>query len=116
MGRLSATFRVVPACLEMRNIFLGRQGALDNFVLFSFTNAINSSRRQRWTCFCAPMDLLLRSKGASPEEVSRGIAAAEAVLERAGITAEEAAEGMFGALNYHPFYNRTPDVKPSRPD
>ncbi|MER9236907.1 hypothetical protein NKI56_33790 [Mesorhizobium sp. M0622] len=41
------------------------------------------------------MNLLLRVKGASREEISRGVLAAEAVLERAGITAEEAAEGMF---------------------
>ncbi|MES0101046.1 hypothetical protein [Mesorhizobium sp. M0019] len=33
------------------------------------------------------MNLLLRVKGASGEEISRGVLAAEAVLECAGITA-----------------------------
>ncbi|MBZ9740958.1 MULTISPECIES: hypothetical protein [unclassified Mesorhizobium] len=41
------------------------------------------------------MDLLLLMKGATPEEISRGIAAAQAVLDRAGITSLQAAEGMF---------------------
>ncbi|MER9332892.1 hypothetical protein NKJ06_02565 [Mesorhizobium sp. M0293] len=41
------------------------------------------------------MDLLLTVPGASPEEIARGIAAAQAVLDRAGITAIEAAEGLF---------------------
>ncbi|TPL21008.1 hypothetical protein FJ945_19905 [Mesorhizobium sp. B2-4-9] len=41
------------------------------------------------------MDLVLTVPGASPEEISRGIAAAEAALERAGFTAEEAAQGAF---------------------
>ena len=41
------------------------------------------------------MDLVLSVPGATPEEVSRGIAAAEAALERAGFTAEEAADGAF---------------------
>ncbi|TIM16666.1 MAG: hypothetical protein E5Y74_31685 [Mesorhizobium sp.] len=41
------------------------------------------------------MDLYLSVPGASPEEIARGIAAAEAVLDRAGISALEAADGMF---------------------
>lgn len=41
------------------------------------------------------MDLLLRIKGASSDDISRGTAAAEAVLERAGISAEQAAYGAF---------------------
>ena len=41
------------------------------------------------------MDLLLRVKGASTDEIARGTAAAEAVLERGGITAEQAARGAF---------------------
>lgn len=41
------------------------------------------------------MDLVLSVPGASPEEIARGIAAAEAALERAGFTAEEAADGAF---------------------
>lgn len=41
------------------------------------------------------MNLVLSVPGASPEEIARGIAAAEAALERAGFTAEEAADGAF---------------------
>ncbi|MBZ9811027.1 MULTISPECIES: hypothetical protein [unclassified Mesorhizobium] len=41
------------------------------------------------------MDLLLSVPGASPEEIARGIEAAERVLARAGFTAEQAAEGAF---------------------
>ncbi|RUU58311.1 hypothetical protein EOC99_24210 [Mesorhizobium sp. M7A.T.Ca.TU.009.01.1.1] len=41
------------------------------------------------------MDLLLTVPGASPEEIARGIAAANEVLDRAGISALEAADGMF---------------------
>ncbi|TPK42330.1 MULTISPECIES: hypothetical protein [unclassified Mesorhizobium] len=41
------------------------------------------------------MDLVLSVPGASPEEISRGLAAAEEALERAGFTAEEAAYGAF---------------------
>lgn len=36
------------------------------------------------------MDLLLRIKDASPEEISRGVAAAEGILNRAGIAACQA--------------------------
>ncbi|MFC3326179.1 hypothetical protein [Mesorhizobium cantuariense] len=41
------------------------------------------------------MNLLLTVPGATSEEISRGIAAAEAALENAGFTAEEAADGFF---------------------
>ncbi|TPM33749.1 hypothetical protein FJ955_03145 [Mesorhizobium sp. B2-2-2] len=41
------------------------------------------------------MDLILSVPGASPEEIARGIKAAERVLARAGFTAEQAAEGAF---------------------
>ncbi|TPK38725.1 hypothetical protein [Mesorhizobium sp. B2-5-3] len=41
------------------------------------------------------MDLVLSVPGASPEEISRGLAAAEEALELAGFTAEEAAYGAF---------------------
>ncbi|RUW46734.1 hypothetical protein [Mesorhizobium sp. M8A.F.Ca.ET.021.01.1.1] len=41
------------------------------------------------------MALILSVPGASPEEITRGIAAAEGALERAGFTAEEAADGAF---------------------
>lgn len=41
------------------------------------------------------MDLLLSVPGASPEEISRGIAAAQQALERAGFTAEQAADAAF---------------------
>lgn len=41
------------------------------------------------------MKLRLNLNEASPEEMARGIAAAEAVFADAGISAEEAADGMF---------------------
>ncbi|UVC19402.1 hypothetical protein [Mesorhizobium onobrychidis] len=41
------------------------------------------------------MDLLLKLRGASAEEKKRGVDAAKAVLERAGLTAEEAADAAF---------------------
>ncbi|RWI62913.1 hypothetical protein [Mesorhizobium sp.] len=41
------------------------------------------------------MDLLLKLRGASAEEKKRGVEAAKAVIDRAGITAEEAAGGFF---------------------
>ncbi|TIL25121.1 hypothetical protein [Mesorhizobium sp.] len=41
------------------------------------------------------MDLLLKLRGASAEEKKRGVDAAKAVLERAGLTAEEAAGAAF---------------------
>lgn len=41
------------------------------------------------------MKLRLNLDEASPEELARGIAAAEAVFAAAGISAEEAANGMF---------------------
>ncbi|TPN53141.1 hypothetical protein [Mesorhizobium sp. B1-1-7] len=41
------------------------------------------------------MDILMDARGAAPEEKQRGLEAARAVLERIGITAEEAAESSF---------------------
>lgn len=41
------------------------------------------------------MELRLNIEGATPEELARGIAAAEAVFSRAGITALQGAEGLF---------------------
>ncbi|PBC09452.1 hypothetical protein [Mesorhizobium sp. WSM3859] len=41
------------------------------------------------------MDIMMDARGATPEEKQRGIAAAWAVIERFGLTAEEAAEGSF---------------------
>jgi len=41
------------------------------------------------------MGLHLRIKGVSPEDIERGIAAAQAVLNAAGITAYRACAGMF---------------------
>ncbi|RWE77598.1 hypothetical protein [Mesorhizobium sp.] len=41
------------------------------------------------------MELRLDIEGATPEEIARGIKAAQAVFDDAGITAEEAAHGMF---------------------
>ena len=41
------------------------------------------------------MKLRLRIEGASPEEMARGIAAAEAVFAKEGVSAEEAAYGTF---------------------
>ncbi|PTE12115.1 hypothetical protein [Mesorhizobium helmanticense] len=43
----------------------------------------------------AVMDMLMNARGATPEERQRGIEAAKAVLNRAGMTAEEAASGAF---------------------
>ncbi|MCQ8871938.1 hypothetical protein NP945_08900 [Mesorhizobium sp. LMG17149] len=41
------------------------------------------------------MELRLNIEGATPEELARGVAAAEAVFSRAGITALQGAEGLF---------------------
>ena len=41
------------------------------------------------------MGLHLRIKGVSPEDKQRGVAAAEAVLRAAGMTAQRACAGMF---------------------
>ncbi|MBZ9711426.1 hypothetical protein FJW08_31795 [Mesorhizobium sp. B3-2-1] len=46
------------------------------------------------------MRLQLEIKGASPEEKHRGIEAAKAVLAAAGISAEEATDGMFALENW----------------
>ncbi|MBZ9763975.1 hypothetical protein LB553_24265 [Mesorhizobium sp. CA8] len=41
------------------------------------------------------MDIIMNARGATPEEKQRGLAAARAVIEQSGLTAEEAAEGSF---------------------
>lgn len=41
------------------------------------------------------MELILSVPGASPEEISSAIAAAEAAVERAGCTAQQAADAAF---------------------
>jgi len=41
------------------------------------------------------MELRLDIEGATPEETARGILAAQAVFDETGITAEDAASGMF---------------------
>ncbi|UCI10755.1 hypothetical protein [Mesorhizobium sp. B1-1-8] len=41
------------------------------------------------------MDMFMDARGATPEEKQRGLEAARAVLDRAGIAAEEAADGAF---------------------
>lgn len=41
------------------------------------------------------MDIMMDARGATPQEKQRSIAAAWAVIERSGLTAEEAAEGSF---------------------
>lgn len=41
------------------------------------------------------MDVIMRARGASPEEMQRGIEAAKAVLDRAEMSAERAADGAF---------------------
>lgn len=41
------------------------------------------------------MELRLNIEGAAPEELARGVAAAEAVFAHAGITALQGAEGLF---------------------
>ncbi|WP_027146107.1 hypothetical protein [Mesorhizobium sp. WSM3626] len=46
------------------------------------------------------MRLQLEIKGASPEEKQRGIEAAKAVLAAAGISGEEAADGMAALENW----------------
>lgn len=41
------------------------------------------------------MDMLMKARGATPSEKQRGLEAAKAVLARAGMAAEEAADGAF---------------------
>ncbi|TPJ52696.1 hypothetical protein [Mesorhizobium sp. B2-6-4] len=59
------------------------------------------------------MDLVLSVPGASPEEISRGLAAAEEALERAGFTAEEAAFGAFTVEGWD--INGPPEDGPDHP-
>lgn len=59
--------------------------------------------------------LRLNLDEASPEEKARGIAAAEAVFEEAGISAEEAANGMF-ALEGWDDQSFSDDAEPTESD
>ncbi|MBZ9991204.1 hypothetical protein LB572_29355 [Mesorhizobium sp. BH1-1-5] len=61
------------------------------------------------------MKMTLNLEGASPEEVARGISAAEAVFAEAGITAEEAADGMF-ALEGWDGQSFSEDAEPTEDD
>ncbi|RWM29773.1 hypothetical protein [Mesorhizobium sp.] len=58
------------------------------------------------------MDMLMNARGATPEEKQRGIAAAKEVLDRAGMTAEEAAEGSFAVEGWDDM-GFPPDQEPS---
>ncbi|TPN50219.1 hypothetical protein FJ976_16075 [Mesorhizobium sp. B1-1-9] len=58
------------------------------------------------------MKLRLEIKGASPDECGRGIEAAEAVFATAGISAEQAADGMF-ALEGWDDASFAPDEEPA---
>jgi hypothetical protein len=58
------------------------------------------------------MDILMDARGASPEEKQRGIAAARAVIESSGVTAEEAAEGSFAVEGWDDM-GFPPDKEPS---
>ncbi|TJV21109.1 MAG: hypothetical protein E5Y04_28830 [Mesorhizobium sp.] len=46
------------------------------------------------------MDVIMRARGASPEEIQRGLEAAKTVLDRAGVTAEQAAGGAFAVEDW----------------
>lgn len=59
------------------------------------------------------MELRLDIEGASREEQQRGITAAEAVIAAAGISAEEAADGMF-ALEGWDDAGFSDDAEPSK--
>mgnify|MGYP001089111947 CR=1 FL=1 len=58
------------------------------------------------------MDLLMDAKGAAPEEKRRGVDAAMAVLDRAGMTADEAASGAFAVEGWDDM-GFPPDREPS---
>jgi hypothetical protein len=58
------------------------------------------------------MDILMDARGATPEEKQRGLAAARAVIERSGLTAEEAAEGSFAVEGWDDM-GFPPDQEPS---
>lgn len=58
------------------------------------------------------MDIFVDARGATPEEKQRGLAAARAVIERSGLTAEEAAEGSFAVEGWDDM-GFPPDQEPS---
>ncbi|MBZ9884817.1 hypothetical protein LB535_20940 [Mesorhizobium sp. CA10] len=58
------------------------------------------------------MDIKMDARGATPEEKQRGIAAATAVLDRAGMTAEDAASGSFAVERWDDM-GFPPDQEPS---
>lgn len=58
------------------------------------------------------MDIMMDARGATPEEKARGIAAATAVLDQAGMTAEDAAEGSFAVVGWDEM-GFPPDQEPS---
>ncbi|TPI22171.1 hypothetical protein [Mesorhizobium sp. B4-1-1] len=58
------------------------------------------------------MDILMDARGATPEEKRRGIAAGTAVLDRAGMTAEDAASGSFAVERWDDM-GFPPDQEPS---
>ena len=59
------------------------------------------------------MDIRINVEGTSPEEIERGLAAARAVFEEAGVTAERAAEASFAVEGWDeagfPADDRYPD-------
>ncbi|MBZ9847985.1 hypothetical protein LB565_08305 [Mesorhizobium sp. CA14] len=58
------------------------------------------------------MDIIMDARGATPEEKQRGLAAAWAVIEQSGLTAEEAAEGSFAVEGWDEM-GFPPDQEPS---
>jgi hypothetical protein len=58
------------------------------------------------------MDIMMDARGATPEEKQRGVAAATAVLDRAGMTAEDAASGSFAVERWDDM-GFPPDQEPS---
>lgn len=58
------------------------------------------------------MDIMMDARGATPEEKQRGVAAATAVLDRAGMTAEDAAGGSFAVEGWDEM-GFPPDQEPS---
>lgn len=56
------------------------------------------------------MDMLMNARGATPEEKQRGLDAAQAVLDRAGITADEAADGAHAVEDWDDM--GSPDQEP----
>ncbi|AZO05603.1 hypothetical protein [Mesorhizobium sp. M2A.F.Ca.ET.043.02.1.1] len=58
------------------------------------------------------MDIIMDARGATPDEKQRGIAAATAVLDHAGMTAEDAASGSFAVERWDDM-GFPPDQEPS---